>query len=165
MVRAHNDNSVLSIATQSRRSRRRRILRTAALAAVAGTALWAQTAQATSFFVSWAGATSGSWGDGTKWTPAGTPNNWGTAPNTGEYLVTIDANSGPAYTVTSNGTIVVNDLHLTSPTATLALTGGSFTSLGGVNLGAGTFLLNGGALVNSSLNFNGGTMLVSNSSN
>src|SRR5437870_4587707 len=133
MVRAHNDKSIAPVAPQApqvRRTKRRRALRAAALAAVAvGPALWAQTAQATSYVVQWTNAASGSWGETAKWSPSGYPNNYfipapplGGEPQIGNYYVTIGATAGPVYTVTLPLSVTVSDFHLASPTATLAVT-------------------------------------------
>src|SRR5262245_42353210 len=93
--------------------------------------------QAANVVQSWGSAVNGTWTDTTKWSGGVVPNN---VPDT--HTVTIGV-TGAAYTVTLAAPATINDFTLSSANATLAISGATFS------------------VVNSAINLNAGTMLIS----
>src|SRR4030095_90508 len=79
--------------------------------------------------LSWAAAVSGNWGVNSNWTPSGFPNNNG--PNTFNAFITI---AGPAYTVSLDQNITIENLTQSSAAATLDLAGFTLHLNGGLTL-------------------------------
>ena len=109
----------------------------------------------------WSTAASGNWNVNANWTnvPAlgGFPNNGNGGVAT--YDATISPVGSP-YTVTLSTDITVEDLLLSSASATLSQTSGALTATGAITLSAGTFQLNGGTISNTTVNLTGGTLII-----
>lgn len=134
--------------------------------AVAAIAAFAN-ANAAVVTATWSSATSGAWNVNANWTNApalgGFPDNGNGGVAT--YDAVIDA-TGPAYTVTLSTTDTVEKLTLNSANATLAITAGTFTANTGVDLTAGSLLLNGGTIANTIINATPGALnIAANTSN
>ena len=114
----------------------------------------------------WKTATSGIWNVDANWNNAPAQ---GGFPNDGNLgIATYDAvisAAGADYTVTLNTTNTVEHLTLNSANATLTVTAGTLTANTGMDLTAGSLLLNGGAISNSAVNAAAGTLNFGASSN
>ena len=109
----------------------------------------------------WSTAASGNWNVNANWTNVpvlgGFPNNGNGGVAT--YDATISPVGSP-YTVTLSTDITVEDLLLSSASATLSQTSGALTATGAITLSAGTFQLNGGTISNTTVNLTGGTLII-----
>ncbi|MDQ6654726.1 MAG: PEP-CTERM sorting domain-containing protein [Verrucomicrobiota bacterium] len=97
----------------------------------------------------WNTAIDGNWNDPTKW--SSNPN----FPNNGNGGVAtynaVISTTGAAYTVTLSVPITIENLLLSSASATLNHTAGTFTATNGISLNAGTYHLNGGTISNTTI--------------
>ena len=104
----------------------------------------------------WGSAASGVWNVDANWSSVPLPNLY---PDNGHGgAATFDAiisPAGPAYTVTLNTDITVQNLTINSANATLNQTAGIFTAHGAVTLSAGEYQLSGGTISNSVVNVSG----------
>ena len=117
--------------------------------AFAGLTLAAAPLFAADVTSTWSAATSGVWNANGNWlnVPAlgGFPNNSNGGVATYDAVIST---TGPAYTVTLNTNITVEDLLLSSANATINHTAGTFTATGAIAISAGAFQLNGGTISN-----------------
>ena len=113
----------------------------------------------------WLSATSGSWTTAANWSSNPFFPNDGTPSNGTGYNVVINA-LGPAYTVNLGSGVMIQNLTLNSPNATLSLdSGANLRIIGAANLQNGTLFFNNGALRGGTLNLTGGLLSFSNSGN
>src|SRR5262249_30413272 len=133
-----------------------------ALLALAAVALTAAPAPADSY--AWIGPSSGKWTTASSWSPGGVP---GSLDDVTLGLLPAP-NQGNSYTVTVDSPQAAHTLAVNAGTATLLLNSGSgnaFT-VGTMNLSAGAFTQQSGALGVGTLNITGGTFtLATNSGN
>jgi hypothetical protein len=113
----------------------------------------------------WNNPTSGPWTSAANWSSnPHFPNNGQPTMGTG-YDVVIDA-SGSAYTVALASPVVIQNLTLNSPNATLSLDSGAILRVRGASiLQGGALRLNGGALRDGTLTLSGGNLLITTSGN
>src|SRR5436189_4851324 len=123
--------------TKTSRARNRAAALYSAIPLLAGLHL----AGAADVSATWLPAANGTWNNTANWNSAFFPNNG----NGGMTYSALIGATGPAYTVTLNNSVTVNDLSLTSPNATLNLTGGTLSVVASpINIAAGTLSLAGG---------------------
>ena len=166
LTRSHpiTDHSPGSVRAPLAESFSRLRRRTASALLASAAALCALPAVAADVTSTWSTATTGIWNANGNWTnvPAlgGFPNNGNLGIATYDAIISA---IGPAYTVTLNTNITVEDLTLSSANATVNHTAGTFTATGAMTISAGTYQLSGGTISNTVVNVSGGTFLFTSS--